>query len=101
MMFGTTLTPISLIAYADAKREYVECKQALDGYGKLITSGLLMPWEISEFTNLQTKMDKLKRDVLPEINRFTEEVINKESRYFNIVTSYLNDIDSKLLQYLL
>ena len=101
MMFGTTITPIARIAYADAKREYTECKQELDGYKELMTSGLLMPWEMSEFTTLQKKMDKMKKDILPEINKFTEEVINKESRYFNIVTSYLNDIDSKLLQYLL
>ena len=64
MMFGTTITPVSLIAYADAKREYAECKNALQGYEELLTSGLLMPWEMSEFTNLQKKMDKLKKDIL-------------------------------------
>lgn len=101
MMFGTQINVLSLVAYASAKKEYSECKWQLAKYEELLKSGLLMPWEITEFNQLQEKMKQMKNDILPEINKFTEEVINKEKRYYNIITSYLNDIDGKLLPYLL
>lgn len=101
MMFGTQINVLSLVAYASAKKEYSECKWKLNKYEELLNSGLLMPWEVTEFKQLQNQLEQMKNDILPEINKFTEEVINKEKRYYHIVTSYLNDIDGKLLPYLL
>ena len=101
MMFGTQINALSLVAYASAKKDYHDCKWKLERFEELLKTGLLMPWEVPEMKKLQRQLEQMKKDILPEINKFTEEVINKEKRYFNIVTSYLNDIDGKLLPYLL
>lgn len=95
MFLGNELKKEAIINYAKIKKAIYEANELIEKYQQL---EYLIPEEKKLLCELEFKLEQLKQNI-PEINRYTDEVINKCPTYYGTLESY--DLDSDLLRFCL